>query len=202
MLQNGPLIGALEALGTALEVLFLVHYAGVYDDIIEVLRGHSRPLRLTDAEFLNHTVERVLVNFFRTVSKEDEARDVPNSDIKTPMGCAALLKVMLAGMVRELFDVRKATALEKSFTVSMRLRKERSIPPPAGSKAKTRANLKEGNSASVEQCESHLGQLMKAMKKNGTPLKCVKEEECKYRHGKLSYLTKKSAEILVSTMPG
>ena len=202
VLQNGPLINALEALGTALEVLFSVHFAGVCDDLIEVLRGHSRPLRLTDAGFLNHTVERVLVKFFRTVSKEDEARDVPNSDIKTPVGCAALLKVMLADMVRELVDVPKATVLEKSFTVSMRLRKERAIPMPAGSKAKTRADSKEGNSAGVEQCGSHLGQLMKAMKKNGMPLKCGKGEECKYRHGKLGDLTKKSAEVLVSTMPG
>ena len=202
VLQNGPLIGALEALGTALEVLFSVHFAEVCDDLIEVLRGHSRPLRLTDAGFLNHTVERVLVKFFWTVSKEDEARDVPNSDIKTPMGCAAVLKVMLADMVRELVDVPKATVIEKSFTVSMRLRKERAIATPAGSKARTRADLKEGNSASVEQCGSHLGQLMKAMKKNGTPLKCVKGEECKYRHGKLSDLTKKSVEVLVSSMPG
>ena len=121
VLQNGPLIGALEALGTALEVLFSVQFAGVCDDLIEVLRGHSRPLKLTDAGFLNHTVERVMVKFFRTISKEDEARDFPNSDIKTPGGCAALLKVMLADMVRELVDVPKATVLEKNFTVSMRL---------------------------------------------------------------------------------
>ena len=44
VLQNGPLIGALEALGTALEVLFSVQFARVCDDFIEVLRGHSRPL--------------------------------------------------------------------------------------------------------------------------------------------------------------
>jgi hypothetical protein len=84
----------------------------------------------------------------------------------------------------------------------MRLRKERAISTPAGSKAKTRADSKEGNSASVEQCGSHLGQLMKAMKKNGTPLRCAKGDGCKYRHGKLSDLTKKSAADLVSTMPG
>ena len=50
---------------------------------------------------------------------------------------------MLADMVRELVDVPKATVLEKSFTVSMRLRKERAIPTPAGSKAKTRADSKD-----------------------------------------------------------
>lgn len=170
-----------------------MHFAGVCDDVIEVLRVHSRPLRLTDAGFLNHTVERVLFKLFRTVSKED---------IKIPMGCAPLLKVMLADTVGEVIDVPKATVLEKSFTVCMRLRKERSIPTPAGTKAKTRADSKGRYSASMEQCGSYLGQLMKAMKKNGTPLKCVKVEECKSRHGKLSDLTKKSAEILVSTMPG
>ena len=109
---------------------------------------------------------------------------------------------MLADMVRELVGVPKAMVLEKSFTVSMRLRKERAIPTPAGSKAKTRADSKEGKGANLEQCGSHLGQLMKAMKKNGTPLKCAKGEECKYKHGKLGDLIKKSAEALVSTMPG
>ena len=148
-------------------------------------------MKLTDAGFLNHTVERMLVNFFRTISKEDIAHDVPNSDIKTPGGCAALLKVMLADMVRELVDVPKATVLEKSFTVSMRLRKERATPTPAGSKAKKRAASKEGNSANVEQCGSDLGRLMKAIKNNGMPLKCAKGDECKHKHGKLGDLNKK-----------
>ena len=201
VLQNGPLIGALEALGIALEVLFSAHFAGVCNELVEVLRGHSRPLKLTDAGFLNHTVERVLVKFFRTISKEEEARDVPDSDITNPAGCASFLKTMLADMVRELVDVAKATILEKCYTVSVRLRKERGTPTTPTAKARQKSGSQEGTGASVEQCGSHLGQLMKAIKKSGTPLKCAKGKDCKYKHGKLSELTKKSAGDLITSMP-
>ena len=57
-LQNAPLVSAVEALGVALEVLFSPQFAGVCDDLIEALRGHLRPLRLTSSGFLNHVVER------------------------------------------------------------------------------------------------------------------------------------------------
>jgi hypothetical protein len=201
-LQNGPLISAMEALGISLEVLFSVQFAGVCDDLIEILRGHTRPLKLTDAGFLNHTVERVLIKFFRVVSKEEEAHEVPGSDIKSPAGCARLLKTMLAEMVRELVDVSKATVLEKNYTVLVRLRKERPVTATAAVKTRLKVRLQDGAGATVEQCGSHLGQLMKAVKKSGTPLKCAKGGECKYKHGKLSDLTKKSASDLIDTMPG
>lgn len=197
MLQNGPLISALEALGIALEVLFSAHFAGVCNELIEVLRGHSRPLKLTDVGFLNHTVERVLVKFFRTISKEEEVRDVPGCDITNPAGCASPLKTMLADMVRELVDVAKATILEKCYTVSIRLRKERVTPTTPTDKTRQKTSPQEGAGVAGEQC----GQLIKAIKKSGTPLKCAKGKDCKYKHGKLSDLTKKSARDLIIAMP-
>jgi hypothetical protein len=39
------------------------------------------------------------------------------------------------------------------------------------------------------------------MKKNGTPLKCLKGTNCKFKHGKLGGITKGSAVSLVATMP-
>ena len=59
VLQNAPLVSAVEALAVVLEVLFSNKFAGVCDDLVEMLRGHVRPLRLTDSGFLVHTVERV-----------------------------------------------------------------------------------------------------------------------------------------------
>jgi hypothetical protein len=56
VLQNAPLVSALEALGVAMEVLFSSHFAGVCDTLIEALRGHERPLRLTDSGFLVHSI--------------------------------------------------------------------------------------------------------------------------------------------------
>lgn len=198
ILQNAPLVGAIEALAVALEVLVSHKFAGVCDDLIETLRGHVRPLRLTDSGFLIHTVERVFIKFFRIVSKEDKALETPNSDITNPAGCAELLKAMLEEMVCELVDVAKATVLEKRYTVLMRLRKERVVP-----KAKAAVSSREqgGERLNVDQCGSHLGQLLKAVKKNGTPLKCAKGSECRYLHGKLSDMTKASAAQLVTTMP-
>ena len=64
ILQNAPLVSAIEALAVALEVLFSHKFAGACDDLIEALRGHVRPLRLTDSGFLIHTVERVFIKFF------------------------------------------------------------------------------------------------------------------------------------------
>ena len=203
ILQNAPLVGALEAIAVALEVLFSSEFAGVCDDLVEALRGHLRPLRLTDSGFLVHTVERVFVKFFRIVSKDDEDREIPNSDITNPTGCASLLKGMLNKMVDELVDVAKVTILEKRYTVLMRLRKERASDKIVVEKAKAaadgrgRSDVKVG----VDQCGSHLGELLKAKKKNGSPLKCGKGTGCKYGHGKLSDLSKASAVLLVSTMP-
>lgn len=75
--QNALLVGALEALGVALEILFSYQFAGVCDVLIETLRGHVRPLKLTDSGFLVHSIDRVLVKFFRTVSKDDTALEFP-----------------------------------------------------------------------------------------------------------------------------
>ena len=171
------------------------------NDLIEVLRGHSRPLKLTDAGFLNRTVERALVKFFRTISKEEEARDAPDSDITNPAGCANFLRTMLADMVRELVDVAKSTILEKCYTVLVRPRKERVSPTIPASKTRQKAGPQECAGATLEQCGSHLGQLMKAIKKSGTPLKRAKGKGCKFKHGKLSDLTKKSAGDLITAMP-
>jgi hypothetical protein len=194
-LQNGPLVSAIEAPGVALEVLFSPHFAGVCDDLIEALRGHVRPLRLTDSGFLVHTIERVIIVFFRTVSKEDRALAFPLSDITCPAGCAALLKAMLEKTVQELADVAKATVLEKQYTVKVALKKGRSaalVPvvkdPEAGK-------------AEVRLCGSHLGQLLGAVKKNGALIKCLKGGSCKIKHGKLGDITKEAASSFVATMP-
>ena len=203
ILQNAPLVGAVEAIVVALKVLFSAEFAGVCDGLVETLRGHLRPLRLTDSGFLVHTVERVFVKFFRIVSKDDEDWEVPNSDITSPTRCASLLKDMLKRMVEELVDVAKVTILEKRYTVLMRLRKERAPDKVVVEKVKAAANGR-GRSdvpAGVDQCGSHLGQLLKAIKKNGSPLQCVKGSECKYVHGKLSDLSRASATLLVATMP-
>lgn len=66
-------MSAVEALGVALEVVFSPQFAGVCDDFIEALRGQKRPLKLTNSEFLVHTVERIVTVFFRTVCKEERA---------------------------------------------------------------------------------------------------------------------------------
>ena len=57
------------------------------------------------------------------------------------------------------------------------------------------------NEKTVEQCGSHLGELLKASKKNGQPLRCARGAECKYKHGRIRELTRVSAKALVSTMP-
>lgn len=203
VLQNTPLVSALEALGVALEVLFSSQFAGVCDALIEALRGHERPLRLTDSGFLVHSIERVFVKFFRTVSKEDKALEFPDSNITNPAGCASLLKSMLSEMMENLTDVGKATVLEKRYTILVRLRKERIATPSPMVKAKSKtASPQEREKGDIDQCGSHLGQLLKAMKKNGSQLKCVKGIECKYKHGRLDELTRSSATKLISTMPG
>ena len=203
VLQNGPLVTAIETLGVALEVLFSPQFSGACDDLIEALRGHVRPLRLTDSGFLVHTVERTITIFFRIVSKEDRALAFPESDVTCPAGCAALLKAMLEEMVQELTDVAKATILEKRYSVQVRLKKERAAAPAAAAKGKARVASHEpdGNNVEVNQCGSHLGQLLRAKKKNGAPLKCLKGANCKFKHGKLSDITKEAAIGLVDTMP-
>ena len=125
--QNAPLVGALKALGVALEILFSYQFAGVCDVLIETLRGHVRPLKLTDSGFLVHSIDRVLVKFFRTVSKDDTALEFPECDITEPIGCASLLKTMLSAMIQDLTDVLKVTVLERRYTLLMRLRKERKL---------------------------------------------------------------------------
>ena len=134
-------MSALEALGVALEILFSFQFAGVCDVLIEALRGHLRPLKLTDSGFLVHSIDRVLVKFFRTVSKDDTALEFPECDITKPAGCATLLKTMLAAMILDLTDVVKVTILERRYTLLMRLRKERLVaaPTPPG-KAKLKLN--------------------------------------------------------------
>ena len=54
VLQNAPLLSALEAVGVAQEVLISSQFSGVCGSLIEALRGHKRPLRLTDSGFLVH----------------------------------------------------------------------------------------------------------------------------------------------------
>lgn len=203
VLQNAPLVSAVEALGVALEVLFSPHFAGVCDDLVEALRGHVRPLRLTDSGFLVHTIERTVTIFFRTVSKEDRALAFPGSDVTCPAGCAALLKAMLEETVLELTDVAKATVLEKMYTIRVMLKKERAAAMVPGVKGRSKVAIQEpeGEKGEVSQCGSHLGQLLKAVKKNGTPLKCLKGTSCKFKHGKLGDMTKAAAISLVATMP-
>ena len=176
VLQNGPLVSAIETLGVALEVLFSPQFLGACDDLIEALRGHVRPLRLTDSGFLVHSIERTVTIFFRIVSKEDRALAFPESDVTCPAGCAALLKAMLEETVQELTDVAKATILEKRYSVQVRLKRERAATPAAVAKGKARvaSHEPEGNNVEVIQFGSHLGQLLRAMKKKGTLLKCLK----------------------------
>ena len=93
-----------------------------------------------------------------------------------PAGCAALLKAMLEETVQELTDVAKATILEKRYSVQVRLKRERAATPAAVAKGKARvaSHEPEGNNVEVIQFGSHLGQLLRAMKKKGTLLKCLK----------------------------
>ena len=120
-----------------------------------------------------------------------------------PDGCASLLKAMFVDMMENLTDVAKVTVLEKRYTILVRLRKERlaATTPPIKAKAKT-ASPQVREKGDVDQCGSHLGQLLKAVKKNGAPLKYIKGTECKYKHGRLDDLTRESATKLISTMPG
>lgn len=202
ILQNAPLVSSLEAVGVALEILISSQFSGVCDSLIEALRGHERPLRLTDSGFLVHSIERVLVKFFRTVSKEDKALEFPDSDVTNPEGCASLLKAMFRDMIENLTDVAKVIVLEKRYKILVRLHKEHlaTTTPPAKAKAKT-ASSQVREKGDVDQCGSHLGQLLKAVKKNGSPLKCIKGTECKYKHGRLNELTRVSAAELIATMP-
>lgn len=204
--QNAPLVSALEALGVALEILFSFQFAGVCDVLIEALRGHVRPLKLTDSGFLVHSIDRLFVKFFRTVSKDDTALEFPDCDITEPIGCATLLKAMLRTLIQDLTDVVKVTILERRYTLLMRLRKERLVTAPTpATKAKPKASTpppQGRDKGDADQCGSHLGQLLKAVKKNGNPLTCAKGPECRYKHGRLDELTRASAGKLVTTMPG
>ena len=134
----------------ALEVLFSPQFAGACDDLIEALRGHLRPLRLTDSGFLVHTIERTITRFFRIVSKEDKALAFPESDVTCPAGCAALLRAMLEEMVHELTDVAKATILEKRYSVQVRLKRERAGTPAPGAKGKAKVTSQESEVNNVE----------------------------------------------------
>jgi hypothetical protein len=180
ILKNGPLVSAVEALGVALEVLFSPHFAGVCDDLVEALTGHVRPLRLTDSGFLVHTIERAII------ITEDRALAFPLSDITCPARCAAFIRTMLEETVQELTDVAKATVLEKQYTVKVALKKGRSGAQVPGVKDP------EAGKAEVKMCGSHLGQLLGALKKNDTLIKCLKGGSCKFKHGKLGDITKKA----------
>ena len=231
VLHNQPLISALEALGTAMEIMFSPHFAGVCNALVEALRGHERPLRLTGAGFLIYTVELEITKFFRTVSKEDRSLNFPNSDIKNPAGCASLLRDMLDEAIARLVDVGKATLLEKNYMVNVRLRSNKSSATSSSSTAKTSettprarervrprtdarpergtpsaerstpAKKSAKGTGSTEQCGAHLGGLLGAVKANGKPLACHRGDDCKFVRGGLSDLTKAAAESMVSTMP-
>ena len=187
----------------ALEVLFSPQFAGSRDDLIETLRGHLRPLRLTDSGILIHTIERTITRFFRIVGKEDKALAFSESDVTCPAGCAALLRAMLEEMVQELTDVAKATILEKRYSVQVRLKRKHAGIPAPGAKGKAKVTSQESgvNNVEANQCGSYLGQLLRAVKKNGTPLKRLKGASCKFGHGKLSDMTKETAVGLIATMP-
>ena len=106
-------------------------------------------------------------------------------------------------MVQELTDVAKATILEKRYSVQIRLKRERPVAPAPTMKSKARVTSQEPERSNGEanQCGSHLGQLLRAVKKNGTPLKCLKGANCKFKHGKLGDMTKEAAVGLIATMP-
>lgn len=145
--QNALLVSALEALGVALEILVSYQFAGVYDVLIEALRGHVRPLKLTDLGILVHSIDRVLVKFFRTVSKDDTTLKFPDCDITEPAGCATLLKTLLSAMILDLTDVVKVTILERRYTLLMWLRKKRlvaALAPAIKLKAKLSSRQAQG----------------------------------------------------------
>ena len=93
------------------------------------------------------------------------------------------LELFLCGDFGEegLTDVAMVTVSEKRYTILVRLRKEHlaTTTPPIKMKAKT-ASPQVREIGDVDQCGSHLGQLLNAVKKNGTLLKCINVTECKY----------------------
>lgn len=110
---------------------------------------------------------------------------------------------MLEEIVQELIDVRKATILQKQYSQKVLLKKERAASPAPVAKGRTRAGGQEldGGKGEVNQCGSHLGQLLRAVKKNGTPLKCLRGTSCEFKHGTLSDITREAAVSFVATMP-
>ena len=124
--HNAALVGALEVIEVALEVLFSEHFAGVCSAFVEALRGHVRPLRFTNSGLLVHTVEMVFVKYFRVIRRDKKALNYATIDIPKPAGCTALLRSMLEDTVTELADLAKAHLLEKNCDMIVRLRNDSS----------------------------------------------------------------------------
>lgn len=205
VLQNAPLAYAVEAIEVAMEVLFSSLFLGSCGQLVDALRGHERPLKLTDSGFLVHSVERVFRRFFRVVSRDDSALGYPGSDITHPGGCAQLLKAMIAEMLTELTDVAKATILEKRYTIMSRIKKERmaALPTTTLPKSKLKSELPERTIKRniTDMCGAHLGHLLKVSKKNGAPLTCPRGSTCKFKHWKLKDFSKEEAKQVIATMP-
>ena len=201
--HNAPLIASLEALTVALEILFSPSFANVCGDFVDVLKGIDRDFKLTNSGFLFHSVERVVAKFFRVISKEDTAVDVPGSDVTNPVGCAALLKVMLADLVSNLVDVPKAMVQEKKYTVLMRLAKEATSNNTKESSSKPAEGAEVGNQVTREGalCGMHIGSQLKAKKEGGGLFKCVRAPSCPFRHVCLNQVTKDEVLTELPNMP-
>ena len=224
--HNAALVGALEVVEVALEVLFSEHFAGVCAAFVEALKGHVRPLRYTNSGLLVHTVEMVFVKYFRVIRREKRALEYPLINISKPAGCAALLRSMLKDAVTELADFAKAHQLEKNFDMIVRLRnesvktsssssstgksaaaenpgKEKGRGPAAvkGEKEKPKGVEVKREKGEPEQCGSHLGEMLGAVRANKAAILCRKGGMCKYKHGSLSDLTQESAKALAAEMP-
>ena len=50
-------------------------------------------------------------------------------------------------------------------------------------------------------CGAHLGEILGVVKKGGVALTCRRGEKCRFKHGRLSDLTKEAATELASSMP-
>jgi hypothetical protein len=105
--------------------------------------------------------------------------------------------------VQELIDIPKATILENQYTLKVMMKRERTAALVPFVKGRTRAATQEseGEKKKASWCGLHLGQLLRAVKKNGAPLKCLKGVRCKFKHGKLGDITMEAAVSLVATMP-
>ena len=123
----------------------------------------------------------------------------------------------------ELADFEEAHQPEKNFDMIVRLRnesvktsssssstgtatnpkKEKGRGPAAvnGEKEKPKGGEVKREKGEPEQCGSHLGEMLGALRANKAAIVCRKGEMCKYKHGSLSDLTKESAKALAADMP-